>query len=208
MKYPSDLDNLPFFNIEVLKNYYPNLKKFSLYQKIKRSLDKNEFIQLKKGFYMTASYLETHRSNPYFLAFIANNLRFPSYISSSYVLQLYDLITEATYTITSVTPKSSRTYVNKLGTFAYFSIKDNLYTGYTTEKFGNETVFIATKAKALFDFFYFKYFKSKEFPADINERERIYLENFTTLEKKEFKNYCNLCSIKIFKKLPNLLFNE
>jgi hypothetical protein len=208
MKYPKALDNLPFFNIQALRDYYPLLKKFSLYQTVKRLIDKKEFIQLKKGLYMTDVYLKSHQQDPYFLGFIANSLRFPSYISGTYVLQLYDLLTEATYTITSVTLKSSRIYNNKLGTFTYNSIKEDLYTGYTIEQFGENSVYIAKEVKAFFDFFYFKYFHVKEFPVDIKERDRISLEKFTKLEKKEFMKYCNLCSIKIFKKLPNLLFNE
>lgn len=208
MKYPTSLDNLPFFGSEVLRTFYPNLKIPSLYQKVKRWLDRADFVQLKKGLYMTATYWRTHQSDPNFKVFLSNSLRYPSYVSGAYLLQRYDMLTEINYPITSVTLKSSRTYTNKIGVFIYYSITDDLYTGFETEKYGEETVYIASRAKALFDFFYFKYGKTKVFPSDIKERERISMEKLTIREKKEFRMYCEKCRLRIFKNLPYLLFYE
>lgn len=208
MKYSIDLDNMPFFGVEVLKNYFPGLKITSLHQKIKRWLDKRTFLQLKKGLYMTTEYFRAHQGDPNFKVFIANRLRYPSYVTGAYVLQRYDMLTEVSYPVTSVTMKSSRTYINTIGTFVYFSISDQLYTGYIRENYRGETVYIASRTKALFDFFYFKYVKSKDFPKDLQERERISLEKLTVREKKEFNTYCQLCRLRIFKKLPYLLFHE
>lgn len=208
MKYPLALDNLPFFGPEVLRTFYPKLKVASLYQKVKRFLDRADFIQLKKGLYMTANYWHAHEQDQNFKVFLANSLRYPSYVSGSYVLQRHDMLTEISYPITSVTLKTSRTYVNKIGTFVYSSISEDLYRGFVTEKYGEERWYVASRAKALFDFFYFKYGKIKGFPPDIKERDRISMEKLTRREKKEFRTYCEKCHLRIFKNLPYLLFHE
>lgn len=208
MKYNVLLDNLPFFGNEVLRTFYPNLKTPSLYQKVKRWLDCAEFIQLKKGLYMTATYWRTHEQDQNLHLFLANSLRYPSYVSGAYFLQRHDMLTEITHPITSVTLKSSRNYNNKIGAFVYSSISEDLYTGFVTEKYREETVYVASRAKALFDFFYFKYGKTKTFPPDIKERDRISMEKLTSREKKEFRTYCEKCHLRIFKKLPYLFFHE
>ena len=208
MKYPILLDNLPFFGYEVLRTFFPNLKKPSLHQKVKRWLDHGDFVPLKKGLYMTTAYLRAHQSDKNLKVFIANSLRYPSYISGTYVLQRHDMLTEVSYPITSVTLKSSRTYSNKIGAFVYSSISEDLYTGFVTEKYEEETVYIASRIKALFDFFYFKYGKAKNFPFDIKERDRIDISKLTLREKKEFKAYCEKCHSRILKKLPYLLSHE
>lgn len=206
MKYPLQLDRLPFFGSEVVRTYYPRLKEASFYQKMKRWLDRGDLIQLKKGLYMTKEYWRAHQQDENFGVFIANHLRYPSYVSGTYVLQRHGMMTDVTYPITSVTLKSSRTYSNLFGTFVYSSIAEDLYTGFMTASSGIETVYVATRIKALFDFFYFKYAKAKSFPSDLLEHERIDLEKITTREKKEFRAYCKRCHRRMFHKLPDLLF--
>ena len=206
MKYPIEFDRIPFFSTEGVRTSFPLLKQASVYQKVKRFLDKRDFFQLKKGLYMTAPYKRLHETEQNLKIFIANHLRYPSYVSGAYALQRYDMMTEMTYPVTSVTLKSSRTYTNSLGTFMYSSITENLYQGYRTEKYREEKVYIASRAKALFDFFYFKYAKAKDLPADLREKERIAVEKLTTQERKEFKMYCKLAHLGILKQLPYLLF--
>lgn len=206
MKYSPKLDHLPLFGSEVIKSFYPHLKSASFHQKMKRWLDRGELIQLKKGLYMTKEYWRAHQQDLNFSVFVANHLRYPSYVSGPYILQRHDMMTEVMYPMTSVTLKSSRTYSNALGTFVYSSISESLYHGFTTESFGLETVYVASRIKALFDFFYFKYAKAKTFPSDLLERERIDLEKLTEREKKEFRGYCKKCHRRLFHNLPFILF--
>lgn len=206
MKYPLQLDRLPFFGSEVIKTYYPHLKKASFHQKMKRWLDRGELIQLKKGLYISKEYWRAHQQDENFNVFVANHLRYPSYVSGAYILQRHGMMTDVTYPVTSITLKSSRTYSNLLGTFMYSSIAADLYTGFATESHGIETVYVATRIKALFDFFYFKYAKVRAFSPDLLERERIDLEKITDREKKEFRGYCKQCHQRLFHQLPFILF--
>lgn len=202
----SSLYSLPFFTIETLKTVFGTIRPESARQKIARWTRQKKIIPLKRGFYTTGEYFNRHKTDSSFQIFIANTLRYPSYVSSAYVLQQYDILTEMTYPITSVTLKSSRKYANALGNFIYYSVSEKLYTGYTREEYEGNAIYIATKAKALFDFLYFKYFKIPV-PLDLEERERLDLENFTKKEREEFKKYCNMATSKKMKKIYTLLFH-
>lgn len=179
-----------------LEVYLPHIKKASLYQQIARWSKQKKIIVLKKGYYVTAAFAERNKQNPYFLSYIANVLRYPSYVTGSYVLQSYDALTDVTYPIFSATLKSSRNYSNALGEFIYHSLKPSLYTGYTRELFGTEPVYVATKSKALFDHLYIKYRRALLDPETILVRERLVLESFTHKELSEFKKYCRISGNK------------
>lgn len=184
----------------------PYLKKPSLYQKISRWLKKGEIIELKKGYYVTKEYKEKNISDPNYLFYLANILRYPSYVSSTYILHKYDILTEITYPITSVTTKTTRTYVNALGNFIYYSISPKLYKGYDRQFFKTEPIYAAGLAKALFDYLYLKYAKRKIKADEIISRERLNLENFKKNDVKEFKEYCRLSNKKILLEFSLKLF--
>lgn len=205
----SEVEYLPLINIAILEMVFPTINRFSIYQKLKRWNDAGKILNLKKGLYMPYSYFQRHQNDFNFHVFIANHLREPSYVSGAYILQRYDALTEGlSYPITSVTLKSSRSYVNSLGDFVYHSISESLYTGYRIESYNNQNVYVASKSKALFDFFYFKYLNVKDFPPYLKDRERIDLHIFNRSDRKEFKKYCRLSHFQLFKTLPNLLFDE
>jgi len=190
------LTKLPYFRTSHLEAFLPYLKKTSLYQKISRWLKKGEIIELKKGYYVTKEYKEKNISDPNYLFYLANILRYPSYVSSAYILQKYDIPTEITYPITSVTTKTTRIYANSLGNFIYYSISPKLYKGYNRQLFKTEPIYVASLAKALFDYLYFKYAKRKIKADEIILRERLNLENFKKNDIKEFKKYCRLANKK------------
>ncbi len=95
----SEMEVLPFLNMTILKRFFPNIKKFSLYQKIKRWIDIGKILQLRKGLYMSRVYFEKNQFDENFRVFIANNLLFPSYVSGAYVLQRYEILTDITHPI-------------------------------------------------------------------------------------------------------------
>ena len=148
------LAKLPFFRMSHFEVFFPWLKKASLYQKISRSLKKGEIIKLKKGFYVTKEYKEKHSSDVNYFYYLANILRYPSYVSGAYVLAGHDILTEAVYPITSVTLKTTRRYTNNIGEFVYSSISPKLYVGYRRLFYKDEPVYAASLAKALFDYLY------------------------------------------------------
>lgn len=131
------------------------LKKGTVDAYVGRSLARKELVPLKKGLYVTSDFFDRNKSDISYTFHLANILRQPSYISSWTALQYYNLTTEATYIITSVTPKITRTYHNKSGTFMYHSIKKEFFTDFVLLK-GNFDFFIASPAKALFDLIYFQ----------------------------------------------------
>ncbi len=172
---------------------------------IKQLIKEEVLIPLKKGVYASAYYIRQIKEKKQgffdiYLQQLANTLCQPSYISLEYVLSYYDLIPEASYTLTSITTKSTRTYKSKLVTFAYRNIKDSLFTGYKPKTSGNP-VQRATKAKALFDYLYLKKFTNKnDIKEFLLERSRINWDWFLSDSKniKEFNSYVDLsCSKKM-----------
>ncbi len=129
-------------------------------------------------------------------------------MSGAYVLQSHDILTEAVYPITSITLKTTRRYSNKIGDFVYSSISPKLYAGYRRLLYKDEPVYVASLAKALFDYLYIKYFGSKLKPEEIKERERLNLEKFTKKDIKEFRAWCKLSGRGSMVKFGEELFHK
>lgn len=201
------LANLPFFRINHLKSFYPEIKNNSLYRKITRWKKKGDIIELKKGYYTHRTYFERNSSDSNFTEYLANILCRPSYVSGSYVLQMKGILTDITYPITSITTKSTRAYSNKIGEFAYSSISRKLYGGYEKKYFKTEPVYIAKTSKALFDYLYIKYFKSGISAEEILEKERLNIEVLSDGDIKEFAEYCELSKNKNLIKISGRIKN-
>jgi len=181
------------------------LKKGSVDTYISRFLTRKEIIRLKKGLYVAADYFNKNRGDISYSFYLANILRKPSYISSWTALQYYNLTTESIYTITSITPKITRTYKTKAGTFTYQSIKKELFSDFSlvkgtpTSPTGKYDFFIASPPKALFDLLYFKthQFRGVRY-SDLNmliEELRIDIEEMSRKDRVAFyammKRYFN-----------------
>ena len=146
-----NLKNLSYFDKNTLAQYV-DVAQNSLYSNIKRWLKKGLIIQLKRGLYVTGDYLDKNMGSMSYIELIANRLYEPSYLSGEYVLQQYNILTEAVFAFTSVSLKTRREYENRLGRYIYRSIKRELFTGYTIIQKDDFQIKIATKAKALFDY--------------------------------------------------------
>ena len=196
----AQLKNIPYFNkktIYQISEQY-NLKTGTVDTYISRSLVRKELIQLKKGMYVTADYFNKNKNDISYTFYLANALRQPSYVSLWTTLQYYNLTTEAVHSVISVTPKITRNYQNKAGSFAYHSIKKTLFSDFSLIK-GNFNFFIATPAKALFDLIYFKtnQFRSidlkqvelliDDLRIDIDEMDKKERDNFYTTIKNHLK---------------------
>lgn len=156
---------------------------------ISRYFKRRQLHKLKRGFYVSADFLDRHGLETSYVFYLANVLRAPSYVSSWTALQYYDLTTEAIATITSVTPKVTRTYQTKAGTFIYQSINKELFTDFSLVK-GTFEFFIASPAKALFDLLYFhtRQFRgtTKDKVMAIIEELRIDFDEMDDVEQKKF----------------------
>ncbi|KKQ18095.1 MAG: hypothetical protein US31_C0010G0019 [Berkelbacteria bacterium GW2011_GWA1_36_9] len=122
---------------------------------ISRFLKNKEILQLKNGLYVSMEFYKNNRDDISYSFYLSNIIRKPSYISSWTALQYYNLTTESILSITSVTPKVTRNYQTKMGSFSYQSITKKLFTDFKLEK-SKFNFFIASPSKALFDLLYFR----------------------------------------------------
>lgn len=122
---------------------------------ISRFLARKDILQLKRGLYISSDFYSKNKGDISYSFYLANILRTPSYVSSWAALQYYNLTTETIHTITSVTPKITRSYKTKAGNLSYQSIKKELFSDFSLVT-GKFDFFIASPSKALFDLLYFK----------------------------------------------------
>lgn len=125
------------------------LKKYrSVRDKISLMLERGEIIRLRRGLYIRSSlYGGTVESLE-----VANLVYGPSYISLEYALAYYGMIPERVESITSVTPKRTKTFVTPICTFSYEHIPlDSYAAGISLENRNGTGILIATREKALCD---------------------------------------------------------
>ena len=200
------VENLSYSNRPTLGQII-NVKKKALYENISRWVDQEKLIQLKNGLYVTGKYYNSLENKEAYIEFIANRLRFPSYLSLEYILQKYSLISESVYAYTSVTLKTKKEYQNKLGHFIYRNISRDLFGGFEIKEKNGFEIKQANVAKALFDYLYLKLYRKKDINKALLNSLRLNLEELNSQDKSEFKDFCQKTNIKKFAKLPNLLFN-
>jgi len=151
------LKSLPYFSKDSIYQLGEplGLKESTVDTYISRFLKRKEMFQLKKGLYVSTDFFNKNKGDISYAFYLANIIRTPSYVSSWAALQFYNLTTEAIHAITSITPKVTRAYKTKAGSFAYQSIKNELFADFSLIN-GTFDFFIASPAKALFDLLYFK----------------------------------------------------
>jgi len=175
------MGKLLVFNKETIRNFEG--REDILDANIKYWLKKQELISLKKGVYILEDRYEKENNKGVYLEYLSNQLIKPSYLSVEYVLAKYQLLSEPINALTAVTIKTTREITNNLGVFRYYSITPSLFLGYTVKYFNNSPILEATKEKALFDFLYFRFLKTKNVSEAEVENLRI---NWESLSKKEF----------------------
>lgn len=189
------IEQLPFFN-KVTAGTALSKSGQNLDYWIKTRIKSGEIIALKKGMFVTKMYIarieESTGIYGKYIQFIANKLRYPSYISLEYMLSLYGVIPEGVYVTTSITTKSSRFFTNKLGNFKYQNIKEKLFLGYTEFDYKGNSVLLASKAKALFDTIYLRSFGNSSMKYELIEGLRLNFDNYNKEDIVEFKKYVDL----------------
>jgi predicted transcriptional regulator of viral defense system len=205
LKKLSKISNLSYFDTNTLSLIYPELSRNSLYSNIKRWIKQGYLIQIKKGMYVTKEYVLNIQDKSSYKEFLANKIKYPSYLSTEYVLQKYSILSDAVYAYTSVTLKSKNTYNNEFGRYIYRNITKKLFTGYEIKDRGEYSIYEATKAKALFDYLYLKLYRIKNITEEMLLSLRLNLDEIDEREMKEFENYCKLTEIRKFIDLPSNL---
>jgi hypothetical protein len=106
---------------------------------------------------------------------------------------------------TNVTLKSTKLINNKLGKYLYSSVSPKIFTGYNIVNRGGFTVAEATKIKALFDYLYLRFIKSKSVTLDKLLSFRLNMDELTEEELEEFTCYCKLVGQRKLSMLGTLL---
>lgn len=181
--------DVAMFNRQTLQRVL-NIGNNALYANIKRWLKKGELIQLKRGWYVTKNYYLMTPGKQIYLEWLANKLKEPSYLSMEYVLQKYNLLSEAVYSITSVSLKKPKSFINNLGQFSYTNINEKLFKGYKVKQVGEYDIKEASLAKALFDYLYYKKGKLAKITQDMWDDLRLNMDVITDEDRNEFIKYC------------------
>ena len=195
--------NLVILNKELLKTLEP--KRDVLDANIKYWLKNGKLISLKNGRYILAEKFKETKNKDKFLEYMTGQIVQPSYLSTEYVLAKYQILSEPVQTITAITTKKTRTIKNDLGIFQYYSISEKLFTGYETKKDGELIYAEAIKAKALFDFLYFRFLKESDVSLVAIENLRLNWENISLSEFKKAQSYLKFTNSKRMKKIFNLI---
>ena len=197
---------LPYFDfndlssIETNKTYLKIL--FSRYAKA------GKLIRLKKGLYTAKDYIEQveKRGNfSLYTEFLANILHQPSYLSLDYILYQHNLLTEMPVNFTSVSKSKTTSFSNHFGIFFYHKIKDELFCGFDIIKSGDFTIFRASKAKAFFDYVYFR--KNDLLNKRAVEELRLNFQNLKSKDRIEIKKYLQIEGSKKMSQIFNWIFS-
>lgn len=181
---------LPYFTREQLK---ASALKFSLRGSTfnsytNKALKDASLIKLKKGYYVARPFYDKHKTDTSYLFFLANTLLQPSYVSLESALQHYGVFAEAVnFTVTSITPKLPRRFINRSGIYSYRNINEKLFSGFTRVK-GNFEFVIAAPHKAIFDYLYYYTRRfTKNIHSDLLEELRIDADVIPPSEKEKLK---------------------
>jgi hypothetical protein len=204
----SSLDSFPYFTIEAVKQFLgdESAAAGTIQTALYRWMKAGHIIQLKKGVYMTRRFFELHRADADFAPAVSTILIPQSYISMEYILQQKAILTEITYPVSAITLKQTRIFENKLGTFTYRNIKEDLYKGFTISDYMGIPFAQAIVAKALFDYLYLRPWKSKGHLAsyDLTEELRLNLEDFSEKDQVKFVEFVEMSKSR---KMDQLLKN-
>ena len=131
--------------------------------------------RLKKGLYSIKNFPPTQME-------IANRLYQPSYVSYEYALQIYGLIPESAYTVTSATTKTTRVFVVDHISYSYTTLGQRQFTGYQLHNQDGVSTLIAEPEKALADYLYLVSL-GKKAPLDRLAVDRVDREKLKSYEK-------------------------
>lgn len=165
-------------------------------------------IRLKNGLYATKTSFDLHKNTPGYREYLANVLCSPSYLSLEYVLSLHDVLTEASYPLTSVTQKTGRSFENLSGVYLYKQLDKRLFIGFEAKQFLQYQYLSATKAKALFDYLYYKVSSLADDDKSRNmyEELRLKLDGFDQSDRQQLIEYGTLSgNAKLERLITNIL---
>ncbi len=179
------LKKMPYLSKTALVNYF-NKNTNTLRNSISYWKKNKILIQIKRGFYVYRDFLEKDENALHYPRFLATKMIEPSYLSMESVLQDYQILSDVVYNYSIVSLKKTNSITNQFGIFNYRSIKDELFSGFSVEIYGNMKWYVASKSKALFDYIYFKQNRFSE----ISKKELAGLRlNLELMQEKDWREY-------------------
>lgn len=115
---------------------------------LSRWIGSGKLIPLRRGLYAIG---DVYRKTALSSVQVANEVYRPSYLSCLWALSFYGLVPDAVPVFQSVTTRTTRRFTNSVGTFAYSSLKQNLFWGSVTRAIDGVAFSIAEPEKALLD---------------------------------------------------------
>ncbi|MCL5261634.1 MAG: hypothetical protein M1561_08245 [Gammaproteobacteria bacterium] len=120
------------------------------YSLVKHALKRGDLVKIRRGLYCLGVNLTTEKPHPLVLA---QKILWPSYVSMESALAYHNLIPEAVYATTCVTPKRSRTFVTPYGNYYYHKIPSINFFLQVEKIIENKSEFLmATPWKAICDY--------------------------------------------------------
>lgn len=196
------IKTMPYFTRADISTLYYDKNYINVY--ISRLIKNESIVKLKRGIYTTNEYLKSNKNNDSYIEFIANHLIAPSYLSESYILKKYNVFTEHTYGIVSITLKTTQVISNDINIFTYRNITPRLFRDIKVYQKDGFYVSYAPLYKALFDYFYFR---QNKFPNSLDyiDSLRFNWENITTKDLNKMYAICVKLKLERMKKISQLL---
>ena len=122
------------------------------YSMVKRALKSGVLLRLRKGLYLITSKTKSVLPDEFELALLMYG---PSIVSLESALSYHNLIPEAVYTTTCVSPKRAQEFKTPIGVFSYKRVPEKgFYSGVKRIVTSTSTFFVADPWRALADFIY------------------------------------------------------
>lgn len=150
--------------------------------------------QIRRGWYLIE---KPWRMKEVPIAFIANNVVHPSYLSLDWALQYYEMIPEYVPNPTSVTTERAVRFSAQNALFIYHHVQPSFFKGYRQVKQNGWTINIAYPEKALLDKIYLFL---KRNPFSIEWLQELRLQNLEDFDIERFESYVGEEWGKKFKK--------
>lgn len=139
------------FDLQSVALLFPGESPASLRSSLYRYAREGKLVSLRRSLYCFGP---LYRSSPLHAPSAANLLYTPSYLSERWALAYYGVIPERVVTLTSVSTRVTRRFVNDLGEFAYRTLSAKLFFGFAAVQLSGAPVLIAECEKALLDLWY------------------------------------------------------
>lgn len=187
MKWKDFLDkfaNRPFFHSSMLE-IFPD-KPHHIQIQLSRWVDSGKLDQIRRGWYLIR---KPYRSKEVPAPFIANRVVHPSYLSTEWALQYYEMIPEYVPNPTSVTTAPGIQFSSGGTLFIYYHVQPSFFCGYTCKEYYKNNIFVALPEKALMDKIYLFIWQNRY---SLEWLKELRLQNMDKFDCQKFLSYTEI----------------